>query len=107
MKIPKLDPRSQIGVNMVFIKIYSTQVELVLNLLTCSISPRYHVVFDDMFYTVMNNTVSDLEVWIKLFISRNSRIEVMIEQEDDPELDDECLTSDDRLTRLENLERKL
>ena len=80
VKISKWDPRSQIGVNMFFIKIHSTQVELVLNLLTGSISPRYHVLFDYTFSTVLNNTASDPEVWIKLFISRNSRIEVMIEQ---------------------------
>ena len=37
VKIPKWDPRSRRGVNMVFIKMYSTQVGLVLNLLTGSI----------------------------------------------------------------------
>ena len=62
MKIPKWDPSSPRGVNMGFSKMYSTQVGLVLNLLTGSISPQYHVVFDDMFSTVMSSTVVDPEV---------------------------------------------
>ena len=59
VKIPKSAPRSQRGVNMVFSKIHSTQVGLVLNLLTGSISTQYHVVFDDMFSTVMSSTAKD------------------------------------------------
>ena len=61
MKIPKWDPRIRRGVNMVFSKMHSTQVVLVLNLLTGSISPQYHVVFDDMLSTVMISTAVDTE----------------------------------------------
>ena len=93
VKITKWDPRSRIGLNMCFRNMHSTQVGLVLNLLTVSISPQYHVVFDDIFSTVMNNTAADPEVWIRLVTSRNSRIQVMLDQEDDPELDDEWLTA--------------
>ena len=67
---------------------HSTQVGLVLNLLTGSISPHFHVGFDDMFYTVMSSTAADPDVWIRLVTPRNSRIQVMLYQEDDPELDD-------------------
>ena len=59
MKIPKCDPRSQRGVNMGFSKMHSTQVWLVLNLLTGSISKQYHVVFDEMLSTVMISTATD------------------------------------------------
>ena len=59
---------------MGFRKMHSTQVGLVLNLLTGSISPQYHVVFDDMFYTLMISIAADPEFWIRLFKSRNSRI---------------------------------
>ena len=83
---------------MGFSKIYSTKVGLVLNLLTVSISPQYHVVFDDMFSTVMISIDADPEVWIRLVPSRNSRIQVMLYQEYDPKLDDEWLTSDEQLT---------
>ena len=55
VKIPNWDPRSRRGVNMGFRKMHSTQVVLVLNFLTGSTSPQYHVVFDDMFSTVMNS----------------------------------------------------
>ena len=51
LKIPLWDPRSRRGVNMCFSKIYSTEVGLVINLLTGSISPQYHVVFDEMLST--------------------------------------------------------
>ena len=63
-------------------------VGLVLNLLTGSISPWYHVVFDDMFSTAMSSTAKYPEVWIRLVTSRKSRIQVMLYQEDDPELND-------------------
>ena len=63
-------------------------------MLTGSISPQYHVVFDEMFSTVMISTSADTEVWISLVASRNSRIQVMLDHEDDPELDDEWLTAD-------------
>ena len=59
MKIPKWAPRSWRGFNMGFGKIHPTQVGLVPNLLTGSISPHYHVVFDDMLSTVMSSTVAD------------------------------------------------
>ena len=48
----------------------------------------------------MSSTAADPEVWIRLFKSRNSRIQVMLEQEDDPELYDEWLTADEQLTRF-------
>ena len=85
---------------MGFSKMHSTQVGLVLNLLTGSISPQFHVVFDDMLSTVMSSTAADPEVCIRLVTSRNSRIQVMLDQEDDPELDDEWLTVDDQLPRF-------
>ena len=97
VKIPKWAPRSRRRVNMGFSKMHSTQVGLVLNLLTGSISPQFHVVFDDMFSTVTSSTSADPEVWIRLVTSRNSRIQVMLDQEDDPELDDEWLTADEQL----------
>ena len=52
-----------------------------------------------MLYTVMSSTAADPEVWIRLVISRNSQIQVMLEQED-PDLDDEWLTSNEQLTRF-------
>ena len=100
VKIPKWGPRSRRGVNMGISNMHSTQVGLVLNLLTGSISPHFHVVFGDMFSNLMSSTAADPEDWIRLVTSRNSRIQVMLDQEDDPELDDEWLTVDVQLTRF-------
>ena len=51
--------------------------------------PEYHVLFDGMFSTVTSSTSAYPDVWIRLVKSRNSRIQVMLDKEDDPELDDE------------------
>ena len=56
---------------MGFIKMNSTQVGLVINLLTGSISPQYHVVFYDMLSTVMIIIATDTEIWIRLVTPRN------------------------------------
>ena len=53
-----------------------------------------------MFSTVMSSTDADSEVWIKLVTSSNSRIQVMSDQEYDPELGDEWLTADEQLIRF-------
>ena len=92
---------------MGFRKMHSTQVGLVLNLFTGSISPQYHVVFDCMFSTVMSSKAADPEVWIMLVTSRNSRIQVMLDQEDDPELDDEWLTANEQLARFRKARKKI
>ena len=74
---------------MGFSKMHLTQVGLVLNLLTGSMLPQFHVSFDDMFSTVMISTAVDPEVWIRLVTSSKSSIQIMLDQEDDLELDDE------------------
>ena len=79
---------------------HSTQVGLVLNLLTGSISSQYHVAFDDMLSTVASITAADSEFWIRLVTSSNSRIHFMLDQEIDTKLDREWLAADGRLTRF-------
>ena len=86
VKIPKWAPRIRRGFNMGFSKMNSTQFGLVLNLLTGSILPQCHVVFYDMFYYVVSSTSTDTEVWVSLVTLSNSRIQVILDQEDDPEL---------------------
>ena len=71
VKIPTRYPRNQRGVNMGFSKMHSTQAGLDLNLLTGSTLPQYHVVFDDMFSTVVSSTVTYLEIWIRMVTSSN------------------------------------
>ena len=60
-----------------------------------------------MFSTVMSSTATDPEFWIRLVTSRNSKIQVMLDQEDDPELDDEWLTADEQLTRFRKAREKI
>ena len=71
LNISKWDPRSQIGFNMDFNKMHSTQIVLVLNFLNGSISPHYHVAFDDILFIVVSSTAVDPEVCIILVTSRN------------------------------------
>ena len=92
---------------MSFRKMHSTQVGLVLNLLTGSISPHYHIAFDDMLSTVMISTSAEPEIWIRLVTSGNSRIQVILDQEDDPELDDVWLTADEQLTHFRKAREKI
>ena len=49
VKNPKFYTRSQIGIYIGFIKMYSKKYVLVLRLVSGSISTQYHVVFDKMF----------------------------------------------------------
>ena len=51
---------------MEFTNMHSTQVGLVLNLLTGSISPQYNFLFDDIFSTVVSITAVDPEVCIRM-----------------------------------------
>ena len=62
---------------------------LVLNLVNVSISMNCHVISGDMFSTVTSSTYSDPKVWKIILVSKNSRIQVMIYQEDDLYLDGE------------------
>ena len=67
---------------MGFINMHSTEGGLVLYLFIGSISPQYHVVFDDMFSTMVISTAADSEVCIRLVISRNALTQVILDQED-------------------------
>ena len=53
-KLPRWQPRSRRGVFVGFSPKHSSDVPLVLNLQTGSISPQYHIVFDDTFSTVIS-----------------------------------------------------
>ena len=56
--------------------------------MSSSISPQNHVVFDDMVSTLESNAAIYPEVWISLVVSWNSRVQAMLYQEDDPDLDE-------------------
>ena len=60
-----------------------------------------------MLSTVMSSTDVDPEIWIRLATSSNSRIQVILDQEDDLELHDESLTADVQLTHFSKPREKL
>jgi hypothetical protein len=53
-KLPRWQPRSRRGLFLGYSPHHSSDVPLILNLQTGSISPQYHVVFDDSFSTVQS-----------------------------------------------------
>ena len=65
---------------MVLRSMPSTQVGLVINLVTGSISPQYHVVFDDNFSAVEISTDAYKEVCIALVLQSKLRIHIMLDQ---------------------------
>ena len=56
---------------------------------------------------MMSSTAADPEVWIRLVVSSSSSIQIMLDQKDDPELDDEWLTANEQLTRLSKAREKI
>ena len=94
VKIPKWAPRSRCGVNLGFSRLHSTLVGLILNPLSGVISPQFHVVYDDLFSTVFasDDTEESAELWEKLLTLPNNKLQVLLDQDDDPELEDHWLT---------------
>ena len=62
---------SQRRIDMGFSNMHSEKFGLVLNFMTVSIYPQYHVVYHGNFYTVVSSTYTYTEVWIRLFTSNN------------------------------------
>ena len=102
-KIPKFDPRSRQGLNLGWSPKHASSVPLVLNLSTGTISPQFHVVFDDWFSTVSSITSReepepiDGETWTNLLM--NDRIQVAFDEDDPVEVNDEWLTEIERLEK--------
>ena len=53
-KIPKWEPRARRGQFLGFSKRHSSTVGLIRNITTGSVTPQYHVVYDDLFQTLRN-----------------------------------------------------
>ena len=79
---------------------HSTLVALVLNLKTRSISPQYHVVFDDHFSSVHSSGQQQAQaIWESLITSPGQRLWVLPDPDVDPELNDEWLTEGEQEAR--------
>jgi hypothetical protein len=67
-KIPKWEPRSRRGQYMGVSAQHASSVHLVRNLQTGSITPQYHLVFDDFFETVFSDGEQEPDVWPDLVV---------------------------------------
>ena len=76
---------------MGFNNVYLTQVGFIMNLVYGSKSLQFHIISDDILYTVVSSTAVYPEVRISLSIQRNSRIWSVLDQEDDTQLDGKYL----------------
>ncbi len=77
-KLPRWQPRSRRGVFMGFSNLHSSEVPLVLNLETGSITPQYHVVFDDQFSTVtsVEREIDPPDNWDQLCLENTTYIPI-------------------------------
>ena len=89
---------------MGFSRRHSTLVGLMLNMRTKSISPQYHVVYDDAFTSTVSNQEEIPEIWKRLITSPQNRHKVPLDDEANPELHDEWLHPTE-LEERENLRR--
>ena len=92
-KLPRWQPRSRRGIFVGYSPHHSSDVPLVLNLQTGSISPQYHVVFDDTFSTVISVSESEEppEFWTEILLD-DFRYRIPLDDDVNPELNDDWLT---------------
>ena len=107
-KIPRWKPRSRRGVFLGLADKYASSIPYVLNPATGHISPQFHVIFDDLFTTVISQGASDLppSSWTDLCIT--GRYQTAFDDNDPVRLDDEWLSSDElALRRHEDVQRRI
>ena len=79
-------------------KVPQVTVQVLLNSVMKSISPQYHdVVFDDICTSVHSNPDMELDTWRQLITSFSCRLQVGLDDNDNPDLVDDWLTPDERL----------
>jgi hypothetical protein len=110
-KLPRWQPRSRRGVFVGFSSLHSSEVPLVLNLQTGSITPQYHVVFDDHFSTVssVEREIDPPEHWADLCLEDSTYIPTEGNSDDGGApvfLDDDWLTPDEREFKARALTRQ-
>ena len=89
-KIPKWEPRSKRGQFVGHSPLHASTVGLVRNLQTGSITPQFHLVYDDYFETVHSRDDQEPEGWNELL--RFNRFQTEFDEDQDvPDLPDEWL----------------
>ena len=98
-KVPKWEPRSRRGQYMGVSPMHASTVGLVRNLQTGSITPQFHVVYDDFFETVHSDEALEPKEWGELL--EFSRFKSDYDEEAAvPELADEWMAPDDLHARV-------
>ena len=86
-KIPKWEPKARMGQNLGFSESHSSSINLIRNLRTERVSPQYHVVYDELFTTVVQEEITEPDsLWENLF--NNSRDHILDEQENGTSIDE-------------------
>ena len=104
-KIPKWRPRSSRSIYMGVSKSHASSVPLVLNVSTGSITPQFHIVFDDWFATVpsFEGEIPDFTSndWAKMFGDSKFQY-VLDDEEEDASMSDlnETLEADQRTNSI-------
>ena len=79
-------------------KVPQVTVQVLLNLVTKSISPQFHdVVFDDMCTSVHSDPDMEPDTWCQLITSFSCRHQVVFDDDDNLDLVDDRLTPDECL----------
>ena len=108
-KLPRWQPRSRRGVFLGFSSQHSSEVPLVLNLQTGSITPQYHVVFDDHFSTVTSVAREEDPPghWDELCLEHTTYIHTESSASDTiAYLEDDWLTPPERVIKERQLQRQ-
>jgi hypothetical protein len=95
-KIPRWEPKSRRGQFLGFSKKHASTIGLIRNIKTRSISPQFHVIYDDKFMTIPSRLDNDKikeEDWETLLTF--SRMISIKEDDQAPELADEWLSDKD------------
>ena len=97
-KIPKWEPRSNRGQYMGISPMHASTVGLVRNLQTGSITPQFHMVYDDFFETVHSDETKEPKEWEEMLAFNRFKSDVD-EEGYVPDLSDEWVSTEERLER--------
>jgi hypothetical protein len=103
-KIPKWQPRSCRGMFLGYSKHHATNVGCVLNMKTKSITPQFHVVYDDWFSTIAADEPTPPPNWADLIESASEH--VLGDPDRAPELHEEWMDAAELVKHQERLKMR-
>ena len=107
-KLPKWQPRSRRGQFVGFSPLHASNVPLIRNLKTGSISPQFHVVHDNWFETVaVDETQEEPPEWDVLITHHRFEADLDPQDLEGYELADEWLTKEELIERRREKEKQM